>query len=140
MSLAKQSCLSSRGRSHGGYEHRPSNKALSISLADRHWLTNLPGKIFSPCIKFGGSRRRGAETHHVQTDTHRHTDRQTDRQTDTHTHTHTHTHTQKAKSTAAACAITPPGYKSQGSCALRRIIGPALTNPPETGPVCTRRR
>ena len=58
-----------------------------------------------------------------------------------YTHTHTHTHAQsKAKSTAAAFAVTPPGYKSQVSCALRRIFGPALTNPPETGPVCTRRR
>ena len=64
---------------------------------------------------------------------------------DTHTHTHTHTHTKakakaKAKSTAAAFAVTPPGYKRQVSCALRRIFGPVVTNPPETGPVCTRRR
>ena len=59
---------------------------------------------------------------------------------DTHTHTHTHTHTAKAKSTAAALVVTPPGYKSQVSCALRRIFGPAVTNPPETGPVYTRRR
>ena len=58
-----------------------------------------------------------------------------------HACAHTHTQSKKnAKSTAAACEVTPPGYKSQGSCALRRIIGPALTNPPETGPVCTRRR
>ena len=50
----------------------PSEKVLSISLADQHWLTNLPGKIFSACMKFGGSRRRDAETHGGQTD--RHTD------------------------------------------------------------------
>ena len=48
----------------------PSDKALSISLADRHWLTNLPRKIFSACMKFGGSRRRDAETHGGQTDRH----------------------------------------------------------------------
>ena len=59
----------------------PSDKVLSISLADRHWLPNLPGKIFifSACMKFGGSRGRGAETHGGQADTqtHRHTDTQT---------------------------------------------------------------
>ena len=72
---------------------------------------------------------------HTRTHTHEHT------HTKKHTHTHTHPYTQKkTKSTAAAFAVTPPGYKSQGSCALCRIIGPALTNPPETGPVCTRRR
>ena len=58
----------------------PSDKALSISLADRPWLTNLPGKIFSACMKFGGSPRRDAETHRGQTD--RHTDTHTDTQTD----------------------------------------------------------
>ena len=59
----------------------PSDKALSISLSDRHWLTNLPGKIFSAFMKFGG---RDAETHGGQTDRH----------TDTHTHRpHTDTHT-----------------------------------------------
>ena len=57
----------------------PSDKALSISLGDRHWPTNLPGKIFSACMKFGGSRRRDAETHGGQTD--RQTDKHTDRQT-----------------------------------------------------------
>ena len=46
----------------------------------------------------------------------------------------------KAKSTAAAFAVMPPCYKSQVSSLLRTIFGPALTNPPETGPVCTRRR
>ena len=51
----------------------PSDKALSISLSDRHWLTNLPGKIFSACMKFGSSRLGDAETHGGQTD------RQTDR-------------------------------------------------------------
>ena len=87
----------------------PSDKALSISLADRHWLTNLPGKIFSACMKFGGSRRRDADTPGGQTDTqtHRLTDRQTERQThinkthrprhtETHKGTHTHTHTHKS--------------------------------------------
>ena len=62
------------------------------------------------------------------------------RQTHRHADIHTHKAKQKAKSTAAAFAVTPPDYKSQVSCALRRIFGPALTNPPETGPVCTRRR
>ena len=57
----------------------PSDKALSISLADRHWLTNLPGKIFSACMKFGGSWHRYADTHGGQTD--RHTDTHKDAQT-----------------------------------------------------------
>ena len=61
----------------------PSGKVLSISLADRHWLTNLPGKIFSACIKFGGNRFTDVETHRFYTHTHIHT----------HTHPHTHTHT-----------------------------------------------
>ena len=57
----------------------PSDKALSICLADGHWLKNLPRKIFSACMKFGGSRRRDAATHGGQTD--RHTDTQTHTQT-----------------------------------------------------------
>ena len=51
----------------------PPDKPLSISPADRHWLKNLPWKIFSACMKFGGSQRRDAETQSGQTD--RHTDR-----------------------------------------------------------------
>ena len=71
----------------------PSDKALSISLADRQWLTTLPGKIFSACMKFGGSRRRDAENAwRPNGQTHRHTDTQTYRHTQTQTHTHTHTH------------------------------------------------
>ena len=64
--------------------------ALPISLADRHWLNYLPGKIFSACMKFGGSRRRDAERHGGQTD--RHTDTQAQAQTQTHTQTHTETY------------------------------------------------
>ena len=55
-----------------------SDKALSIGLADRHWLKNLPENIFSACMKFGGSRHRDAETHGGQTDTHTDTHRLTD--------------------------------------------------------------
>ena len=61
-----------------------SDKAVSISLADRHWLKNLPRKIFSACMKFGGNQCEDVEACRCKTD------RQTDRQTDRHTHTHTH--------------------------------------------------
>ena len=39
----------------------PSNKALSIRLADRLWLKNLSQKIFSACVKFGGNRCRNRQ-------------------------------------------------------------------------------
>ena len=62
----------------------PIRKALSISLADRHWLTNLPGKIFSAFMKFGGiGARMSKRIAFKQTDTQTHTD------TDTQTHRHT---------------------------------------------------
>ena len=35
---------------------------LPISLADRNGLKNLPRKIFSACVKFGGNPCRDVET------------------------------------------------------------------------------
>ena len=52
----------------------PSDKDLSISLADRHWLTNLPWKIFSACMKFGGAEmQKCMAAKQTDTQTHRHT-------------------------------------------------------------------
>ena len=53
---------------------------LSISLADRNGLKNLPRQIFSACVKFGGNPCRDVDTLGFYIHTH------------THTHTHTHIH------------------------------------------------
>ena len=50
---------------------------LRISLAGRNVLKNLPRKIFSACVKFGGNPCRDVDTLGFYT----------------HTHTHTHTYT-----------------------------------------------
>ena len=62
--------LRSRARSHGGYEEWPSDRALSISVADRHCLNNLPRKIFSAFMKLGGNRCKDVEAPRFETDTH----------------------------------------------------------------------
>ena len=67
-------------------EKRPFRKVtLPVSLADGNQLKNIPWKIFSACMKFGGSRCRDVETHSGQTDTRTHIH--------THARTHARTHT-----------------------------------------------
>ena len=61
--LAKWLCLAVVQEAMAAMKSSPSDKALSISLADRHWLKNLPRKIFSACMKFGGNRCKDVEAH-----------------------------------------------------------------------------
>ena len=63
--LAKWSCLAIVQIGMAATNSGPSDKALPISLADRHGLRAFLGKNLSACMKFGGNRCKDVEAHRI---------------------------------------------------------------------------